>query len=109
MKSHLPPPTKAESRRMDIIKRDIGCIACKKYSEDYVPAHAHHLISPDTGNRISHLAVIPLCSMHHDLPGGSVHRNKVWFREAFGSDEELLAETNRLVAAFEANIIGKAP
>jgi len=106
MKSSLPSPTKAESRRMDIIKRDIGCIACRKYGKEGEPADAHHLLSG--GNRISHAATIPLCKMHHDMPGGSIHRNKVFFRDAFGTDEELLAETNRLVADFEANIIGKA-
>jgi Recombination enhancement, RecA-dependent nuclease len=106
MKSALPPPTKQESRRMEIIAREIGCIACRKYGNDGVWANVHHLIDPKTGNRISHDATIPLCPMHHDQPGGSIHRNKVWFAETFGTDEELLAETNRLVSEFESNVVG---
>ena len=100
----LPPPTKAQSRRMGIIKRDIGCIACHIALHPGTHADAHHLLAG--GRRISHDATIPLCKMHHDLPGGSVHKNKRWFRERFGTDEYLLAETDRLVAAFEANTVG---
>ena len=91
---------------MEIIKREVGCIACRKYGHEGTPADVHHLINPKTGNRISHAATIPLCKVHHDLPGGSIHKNKRWFAETFGTDEELLAETDRLVAEFEGNVVG---
>ncbi len=105
MKSSLPSPTKAESRRMDIIKRDIGCIACRQ-GNLHSQANAHHILSG--GRRISHAATLPLCDFHHT---GliSIHASKRGFVKDYGTEMELLAETNRLVAAFEANIIGKAP
>ena len=102
----LPSPTKAQSRRMEIIKRDIGCIACHISLYPGTPADAHHLLSG--GRRISHDATIPLCKMHHDRPGGSIHKNKLWFAKRFGTDEYLLAETDRLVDIFEANTVGRS-
>ena len=109
MKSSLPPPTKAQSRRMGIIKREIGCIACRQFNFFGVWADAHHLISEETGERISHSHTIPLCKRHHDKGRESIHGAKRWFRESFGTDEALLAETDRLVAKFEANTVGGPP
>jgi len=98
--------TKAERRRALILKESIGCIACRKYGHEGVPSDLHHIISEKTGRRISHLDSYPLCKIHHTLPGGSRHRNSRWFTETFGTDEYLLSEANRLVAAFESSVIG---
>lgn len=81
MKSRLSNPTKAESRRMDIIKFEIGCLVHVGR-----PADAHHLLS--SGRRISHLHVIPLCPDCH-TGKDSTHKRKRWFRETYGTDDEL--------------------
>lgn len=104
MKSSLPTPTKAESRRMDIIKRDIGCIACMQ-GNLFSQANAHHILSG--GKRISHAVTIPLCNFHH-TGAISIHGSRREFISDYGTEMELLEKTNRLVAAFESNIIGGA-
>lgn len=84
MKSSLPPATPEQSYRIEIIKREIGCIAC--YIDGYpeTPADAHHLIDPATGNRISHDHTIPLCPfMHHKKGPVSIHQGKIEFRQYY--------------------------
>jgi hypothetical protein len=94
---------------MEIIQRDVGCIACRRrFGIRGVPAHAHHLIDPKTGNRISHDATIPLSDEFHVGTELSIHKTKRLFAEKVGTDECLLEYTNRLVAQFEANTIGAA-
>ena len=93
MHSSLPAPTKAESRRIEIIKREVGCIACRKEGMNCVPADAHHILSG--GKRMGHLYTIPLCRPHHNAVDAP------WFEAQFGSQMELLAETNALVARHE--------
>lgn len=102
MKSSLPAPTKAQSKRMYIIKAEIGCIACDLLGNSGVWADAHHLLSG--GRRISHDHTIPLCKLHHNGKDG-IHTRKRWFRETFGSDDELLAVTNKLLSIVEENTI----
>jgi len=66
-------------------------------------ANAHHLLSG--GKRISHAHTIPLCDLHHTGVEG-IHTRKKWFREQFGTDDELLEITNDQVVLLEASIIG---
>ncbi len=94
MKSSLPPPTKKQSRRMEIIKREIGCLVHGNWAD------AHHLKSG--GVRISHDHTIPLCVNCHWL----IHNRTRQFHADHGTDAELLERTNRSVAVFEANTIG---
>lgn len=103
MKSGLKPATKAEKRRFEILKREIGCVACRVLFGYYRPAHAHHLLSG--GRRRGHSETIPLCDDHHVGNKLSTHRTKLLFSETVGTDDELLAETNRRVADFEGNTI----
>jgi len=106
MKTGLPAITEPESRRIDRIKREVGCIACFLNGHPLgTPADAHHLIDPATGNRISHLATIPLCKAHH-LGPYSIHKRKLWFAGRYGSDQDLLDETNAQVLILENNTIG---
>ena len=98
MKSGLPNPTAKQKRRLEIIKREIGCL-----NHPGRPADAHHLLR--NGRRISHDATIPLCPDCHRGPNGT-HKRRRWFAETYGTDEELLARTDALVAEFEANTIG---
>ena len=106
MKSRLPAATPKQSKRIDIIKREIGCIACwKLYGWEGVPADAHHLISKDTGCQISHDHTIPLCKNHHVGRCG-IHTRKLWFMDTFGTDEVLLELTNIRYEEIKANTIG---
>ena len=105
MKSSLPNPTKAEERRFEIIKREVGCLPCRRLGWGICWANAHHLIDPDTGERISHAATVPLCDAHHTGEDG-IHTRKKWFHSWFGTNDELLIETDQLVADFESRTVG---
>ena len=105
MDSSLPAPTAEQAYRIEIIKREIGCIACIQAGHHGTPADAHHLLDPKTGNRISHDATIPLCKPHHVGVVGT-HSKKIWFSKEYGSDQLLLAETNFYYEQFRENTIG---
>lgn len=88
------PATKADRRRMGIVK-ECGCVVCGS-----APCQAHHLLSG--GVRRGHRYTVGLCEQHH----WQVHNEKFAFYEAWNtSDEKMLADTDRLVAEFEAGII----
>lgn len=110
MHSKAKPPTRAEKKRMAAIV-DLGCIACiLRYRHVPQVAEVHHLL--DGGRRRGHEATIPLCGWHHAgrTHGGrtttamisgfgpSLAMNAKAFHDTFGSDEELLARTNDLLA-----------
>lgn len=102
-------PTKAEARRMDILKHDVGCIACRMEGLDYIPPDIHHIV--DGGRRLGHSHTVPLCPWHHrgrgpEMPGPSLARNKRKFIERYGAEPKLLKITNKLVAGVSRNIIG---
>ena len=105
MKSSLPNPTKAESRRMEIIKSEIGCIACWIDVNMYCPPAIHHLL--DTGRRRGHRYTIGLCegAIDHHQGNNGIHRAKRSFREKYGTDDELLRMTNDLIVIFENNVV----
>ena len=97
----LPAPTVFEARRMNDF-RLIGCVCCYMLGYPDTPYDCHHLLSG--GIRRGHIATIPLCPAHHRGVGyspsihfASVARNPRTFRELFGSDDELLALTDRLI------------
>ena len=46
------------------------------------------------GLRPSHDDTIPLCPRHHNMGNQSVHLNKKLFESLFGTELELLKETN---------------
>jgi len=93
--------TKAERRRFEILKTQIGCIACG----NPVICNAHHLLSG--GRRRGHMETIPLCQPCHVGDELSIHRTKRKFCEIYGTDDELLERTNALIGQFEASIVGK--
>ena len=111
MKSSLKNPTKAEVRRIQIIKGEIGCVACRIDGHGYVPADAHHLLSG--GRRISHSHTIPLCPWHHrgvvadykpiGMPSLALDKKK--FEEWYGTEEQLLEFTNVAGEAFERTVV----
>jgi hypothetical protein len=78
----------------------IGCIACKGMGV-YTPEISLHHIDGRTKEG-AHFKTIPLCYPHHQGgdahgPFVSVHPWKRRFEERFGTQEELLAQCQRLV------------
>lgn len=93
--------------------RELGCIACSINGFWAGGAEVHHLV--DKGYRKhsgGNQATIPLCSWHHrgepwtDFPvsymrerfGPSMFHESKAFAEEFGSQRELLAKVNELLA-----------
>ena len=103
MKTALPAVTKAQSERMGLIVREIGCIACFLDTDTYHEGVIHHLL--DTGRRISHDHTICLCEglIDHHQGNDGIHRAKRKFRGKYGTDDELLALTNWLVKTVREN------
>ena len=85
---------KEHKKRFDQLKQ-IGCIACKtKYGKFSDPIIHHIRKHTGMGLRPSHDDTIPLCPRHHNMGNQSVHLNKKLFESLFGTELELLKETN---------------
>lgn len=107
-------PTKEEADWIVAVKEG-PCLACWKRDRQWmVGCDAHHLLSG--GIRIGHMATIGLCVWHHrGMPemngypselcrrvlGPSLMDGSKLFREAYGSDEELLELQRRIVRGEE--------
>lgn len=88
---------------------EMGCIACRKTFGAFVQGEIAHVTH--SGRRVSHQATISLCPLHHRglLPDGmsqeqadstygpSFAKNKRAFEETYGTEDELLAETDRML------------
>lgn len=109
IQTSLPSPTRSQRRRFEILKSEIGCIACVRCGV-HTPADIHHILV--AGRRKSHDYTIPLCPWHHrgiitepDLTeeyviqavGPSLARDKRAFIERFGDELELLETTETLL------------
>jgi hypothetical protein len=103
MKSKARSATKSQLRRMLIIKSITGCVACIKDDRDPVPCNAHHMLAG--GQRIGHDHTYGLCTFHH-VGELSIHGSKRRFLEKYGSEQELLEMTNKLIAEFESSVTG---
>lgn len=105
MHSSLKAPTKAEQHRLAWMKMD-GCIACRKRGNMRY-ADVHHIL--EGGRRVSHSHSIPLCEWHHrginvfsergdaqllSMLGPSLAHDKKAFTAEFGTEQELLKETD---------------
>lgn len=109
-------PTQGQAARFEQIKR-IGCICCWIKGVEHVPAEIHHLtIGGKHGQkRRGHDYTIGLCQWHHRgvLPyagaqlaaglGPSYALEPRRFREAFGSDDQLLEFQNQAIEIAEAD------
>jgi hypothetical protein len=116
-------PTKAERERWTYFA-DIGCVCCRKYGYYTKGVQVHHLnLDGHAGQkRLGHDHTIPLCCWHHlgqtpmgmtspraaTLFGPSLAKESKRFRDVFGSDQELLAETDRLIAEQKKRGVGTA-
>lgn len=112
MRHSTGKPTKAEQARFDAMKEAGVCIAChigghQRWAQ-YV--EIHHLLS---GNRRrGHMHTVALCLWHHQgypdwgctaeemrqAIGPSLAHGSKPFRATFGTDDELLAIQNQLLA-----------
>lgn len=104
-------PTKAQVKRFQAIA-DIGCLACILEGRAGEPPDIQHLLSG--GKRRGHDATIGLCPWHHRgqpkgdlrevgmqaLFGPSMHHHRRAFIERYGTDDELLAMQDRLIARY---------
>ena len=111
--------TAPQQRRFDIITREVGCICCRIQLGVFVEAQANHLLK---GYRLGHDDVTPECPWHHVgecLIGVSKQRmrrcfgpsrklHKKSFHSFYGSDKQLLEQTNKCVADFENSVVGKS-
>lgn len=111
MQSRAKGPTKAEKKRMEKIV-EIGCVCCRMEDLCVVPtAEIHHLI--DGGVRRGHRFTVGLCDWHHRgvnkgdftlgarrrVSGPSLAEGSRPFHERYGSDDDLLAYQNTLLAS----------
>jgi hypothetical protein len=81
---------------------NIGCIVCRNNGNAGTPAEIHHLRDGvGIGQRSQHKNSIPLCHAHHRTGGYGVafHAGKKAFEGKYGTERELLAQVNDLLAA----------
>lgn len=101
--------TKSEKRWLDDVS-SLGCIACRNAGLGASLAEIHHVRSGSgMAQRAAHTQVLPLCPRHHRAcyPTGFHAAPKSWQAE-HGSEETLLAQVAREVAALCKNTIGRA-
>jgi hypothetical protein len=106
-------PTKEEADWIVAIKTH-NCVACEVQGLDnpFEGCDAHHLLSG--GRRIGHDATVGLCPWHHravpvwsdakrtrSAYGPSLMDGSKLFRDAYGTDDELLALQKRLLGIEE--------
>ena len=84
-----------DKKRFDTL-RQIGCIACGK-SEPVI----HHKKQDRFIVKPNHEDTIPLCPSHHNMGNESIHLNKSVFEKKFGTEKELLEETNVKIEQLE--------
>ena len=91
--------TVKEKKHLEKVAR-LGCIICRKQGFYFVPAELHHIRDikiTGLGQRASHFQVIPLCVKHHRLGKEAFHYSKKNFTAKWGTQLELLAETEELL------------
>lgn len=101
MKHSTGAPTVAEAKRWDDFRLS-GCIACWMLGYPETPYDVQHFLSG--GVRRGHGATAPICPAHHRGVGfspewhfASIATNYPRFRQIFGSDDELIVLTDRVI------------
>lgn len=96
---------KAEKLHMSKVA-ELGCIACRINGIYDTPACLHHIRhGQGMSQRANSYQVIPLCPTHHQYGDGTatyeyqyaLHRSPIEFEDAFGTEEDLLAQVLQLV------------
>jgi len=93
--------TKADKER-GVKLRDLGCIVCLLNNEIFTPTAIHHI--DGKVKKGCHQLTIPLCGNHHQIPDNNkppqwfnFHGKRIEFEDAYGDEQYLLSETNRLI------------
>jgi len=92
--------TKSDRARGDKL-RELGCIVCLIHLELFTPPAIHHIDGKTKPG--CHKLTIPLCPNHHQYSSNSgqwVSRHgdgKNAFQEAYGTEAELLQQTNERI------------
>ena len=76
---------------------ELCCIVCRKMGYYDSPAEIHHIKKGIMSKRSTHYETIPLCPYHHRTSKESYHQNPKEFTEKWGTQEELLDETLRMI------------
>ena len=100
-------PTKAQKKYWTAVA-ELGCIACRKDGVYNPYVSIHHVDGRTKKN--AHWEVLPLCANHHQGVDGytvSVHEWKKRFELKYGTQEELMRETNDLLAELGYNWTAK--
>lgn len=95
-------PNKNEKQHMDKVVQ-LGCIICRNKGFLNTPAEIHHIEGKTKDD--AHLLVLPLCFQHHrqggmEEPFISRHPYKSRFIKAYGTEQELLDQVNKLVKEY---------
>ncbi len=87
--------TKKEKEHMSRVA-EMGCIVCVNLGLGETPATIHHIGNGTMAKRASNYEVIPLCHFHHQGGniGEAVHSGRKSFETNFGTERELLEQTN---------------
>lgn len=103
-------PTKEEAARLVAVKEG-PCVACFIHCHEYLHGcDAHHILSG--GRRIGHMATVGLCAWHHravpyegvspdgmrEELGPSLMDGSLRFRQAYGTNEELVNMQNEYLS-----------
>lgn len=97
--------TAAERKaRFDALSR-IGCVVCRVFHGVHTQPQIHHLLGTKyraIGKKADDAHTIPLCVWHHT--GGhpdidSAHGQPKAFAQLYGTQEELLEMTNKMIEA----------
>ena len=91
--------TNAQKSWHDTLVRVVGCIACRVGRGEFNDFCSIHHIDGRTKPH-AHWYVIPLCAPHHQTGGEGValHHNKTRFEDRFGTQDDLLALSARIIA-----------
>jgi hypothetical protein len=76
---------------------ELGCIICRKMGYPDSPAEIHHIKKGVMSKRSTHFETIPLCPYHHRTSNEAYHFNSKTFTEKWGTQEQLLEETNIMI------------
>ena len=91
-------PNKAESKHMDDVSQ-LGCIVWRNKGRLYVPCEIHHIEGKTKQD--AHFKVLPLCFEHHRMGSDkepiSRHPYKARFVKAYGTEQELLEQVDKLL------------
>ena len=90
--------TKAEKKLHDRIAA-LGCIACRKDGRINTLVSIHHCDGRTKPG--AHRKVLALCAPHHQTGGKAapaIHPFKARFEAKYGTQAQLMAETERLLA-----------